>query len=281
MYATLSWVLIASLPLLSLPTTHDDADPTARRMTAAAPGRVAVWSDREDPYERGQGARVYLSADRASHVAVFRVDTDGRVSVLFPREPWGDTYVREPRRFEVTGGRGGRSFVVDDYPGVGYLFAIASTRCAPLRGYRSRRLLGLPRHRGRPDPGRPVRRPLRSRRAPRAGRRVRLRRESLLRRAPLRLSEVRLLRLSRVREVRRMGSVPAGLRTIPDGDLRRPPLLSLSVGAGAEHRHIPAAAPRSPLRLPRQRLPQRVRDAAPRQRVTRPAAGRAPEPDQR
>ncbi len=128
MYATLSWVLIASLPLLSLPTTHDDVDPPARRMSAAAPGRVAVWSDREDPYERGQGARVYLSAERASHVAVFRVDTDGRVSVLFPREPWGDTYVREPRRFEVTGGRGGRSFVVDDYPGVGYLFAIASTR---------------------------------------------------------------------------------------------------------------------------------------------------------
>jgi hypothetical protein len=59
---------------------------------------------------------------------VMRVDTDGRLSVLFPREPWGDTYVREAREFEVTGGRGGRSFVVDDHPGLGYLFAVASAR---------------------------------------------------------------------------------------------------------------------------------------------------------
>jgi hypothetical protein len=56
------------------------------------------------------------------------VDTDGRLTVLFPREPWGDTYVRGAREFEVTGGRGGRSFIVDDYPGMGYLFAVASAR---------------------------------------------------------------------------------------------------------------------------------------------------------
>jgi hypothetical protein len=61
-------------------------------------------------------------------VAVFRVDTDGRIRVLFPREPWGDTWVRATRELEVSGGHGGRAFVVDDDPGIGYLFAVASPR---------------------------------------------------------------------------------------------------------------------------------------------------------
>ena len=119
MFVTLGWVLLAGLTLSSHGKTDSTLDP-------AAPGRVAVWSDREQPYRRGEGARVYLSATRPGHVAVFRVDTDGRIRTLFPREPWGDTYIRQAREFEVAGGRGGRSFVVDDYPGVGYLFAIAS-----------------------------------------------------------------------------------------------------------------------------------------------------------
>jgi hypothetical protein len=126
MFVTLGWVLLASLPLSSSLSTDSAFDPPARRSVVAAPGRVAVWADRNEPYRRGQGARVYLDAERPAHVTVFRVDTDGRLTVLFPREPWGDTYVRQAREFEVTGGRGGRSFIVDDYPGIGYLFAIAS-----------------------------------------------------------------------------------------------------------------------------------------------------------
>ena len=88
---------------------------------------MTVWTDRDDPYERGEGARVYLSVDEPSHVAVFRVDTDGRIRVLFPREPWTDSYVRDERELEVTGVRDDRSFLVDDDPGVGYVFAIAAT----------------------------------------------------------------------------------------------------------------------------------------------------------
>jgi Domain of unknown function (DUF4384) len=127
MFAMLGWVpLLAGLPLTSSFSLDRTLDPPALRPTAAAPGRVAVWTDQDEPYRRGQGARVYLGAERPAHVTVMRVDTDGRLTVLFPREPWGDTYVRGAREFEVTGGRGGRSFIVDDYPGVGYLFAIAS-----------------------------------------------------------------------------------------------------------------------------------------------------------
>lgn len=124
MYDTLGWVLLAGLPLLSSISIGRTAHSAAPR-DPAAPARVAVWSDREEPYQRGDAARVYLSARRPGHVAVFRVDTDGRVRTLFPREPWGDTYIRQAREFEVVG-RGGRSFVVDDDPGIGYLLAISS-----------------------------------------------------------------------------------------------------------------------------------------------------------
>jgi Domain of unknown function (DUF4384) len=126
MYAMLGWVLFAGLPLSS-PATNDLAVHAPARFPVAA-GRVAVWSDRDDPYDRGDAARVYLSAQEGAHVAVFRVDTDGRIRVLFPREPWGDTWMRKSRQHEVPGGGGGRTFVVDDDPGIGYLFVIASSR---------------------------------------------------------------------------------------------------------------------------------------------------------
>ncbi|MBA2458627.1 MAG: DUF4384 domain-containing protein, partial [Gemmatimonadales bacterium] len=125
MLVALGWMLFAGSPLLG-PTPAHIAVASAPRVPPRAGGRVALWTDRDEPYRRGQGARVYLHTDQPAHITVFRVDTDGRLRVLFPGEPWGDTYVRGGRDFEVTGARGGRSFIVDDYPGMGYLFAIAS-----------------------------------------------------------------------------------------------------------------------------------------------------------
>jgi len=122
MLVTLGWMLLAGLPLARSTTARDV--PRTAHLTAA--GRVTVWTDRDEPYARGQAVRVYLGVSQPSHVAVFRVDTDGRIRVLFPHEPWTDTYMRHERERELTGSHGGRSFVVDDDPGVGYLFAIAA-----------------------------------------------------------------------------------------------------------------------------------------------------------
>jgi hypothetical protein len=124
MLVLLGWMLLAGLPLTRSTQSHDSPAPAHPR----AAGRVTVWADRDEPYARGDGARVYLSVDAPSYVAVFRVDTDGRIRVIFPREPWTDTYLRDERQFEVTGRRDGRSFVVDDDPGVGYLFAVAAAQ---------------------------------------------------------------------------------------------------------------------------------------------------------
>lgn len=89
--------------------------------------RVSVWTDQgDDPYQTGRSARVYVRADRDAYVTIFRVDTDGRVRVLFPRDPWEDDFVRGGREFEIQATRDDDAFYVDDYPGVGYIFAVAS-----------------------------------------------------------------------------------------------------------------------------------------------------------
>ena len=88
--------------------------------------RVSLWTNRdEDPYRRGEQARVYFKAETDGYITVLRVDTDGRIRVLFPREPWEDNYARGGRTFEVLD-RDDRAFTIDDYPGVGYLFAVSS-----------------------------------------------------------------------------------------------------------------------------------------------------------
>jgi uncharacterized protein DUF4384 len=106
-----------SQPATLVAATHSDSDRP----------RVEVWTNRgDDPYHTGEDARVFLRADRDAYVALFRVDTDGRVRVLFPRDPWDDGFVRAGREFEVGGNHGDDAFEIDDYPGVGYVFAVAS-----------------------------------------------------------------------------------------------------------------------------------------------------------
>src|SRR5256885_11478543 len=80
---------------------------------------VEVWTTRgEDPYNRGEGVRVFVRADQDAYVTLLRVDTDGRVRVLFPRQPWEDNFVRGGRELEVQGYDSPDLFQVDDYPGV-------------------------------------------------------------------------------------------------------------------------------------------------------------------
>jgi uncharacterized protein DUF4384 len=109
--------MLAHLALLVLSTV-----PTPYRP------RVELWTNRGDAavYTRGERVRVYFRLDRDAFVTIFRVDTDGRVRVLFPREPWDDSYVRGGREFEVEGRSASDAFAIDDYPGVGYLFAVTS-----------------------------------------------------------------------------------------------------------------------------------------------------------
>lgn len=96
------------------------------RLLDDARPQVSVWTNSTAAYQRGDRVRVYLSAQTDAYVTVLRVDTDGRVRVLYPLEPWQDNFVRGGRTFEVIGRDEDNAFDVDDYPGVGYVFAVAS-----------------------------------------------------------------------------------------------------------------------------------------------------------
>src|SRR5438552_7804395 len=94
---------------------------------ASSRTRIEVWTNRgDDAYASGQGARVFFRSEVDAYVTVLRVDTDGRVRVLFPLEPWEDNFARGGREYEIQGGYERDAFSIDDYPGVGYIFAVAS-----------------------------------------------------------------------------------------------------------------------------------------------------------
>ncbi len=119
--------MFANLALLSLAVLSPSTS-TVRDGSLSRP-RIELWTNRGDAavYTRGERVRLYFRLDQDAYVTIFRVDTDGRVRVLFPRDPWEDNFARGGREFEVDGRvLGSDAFAIDDYPGVGYLFAVAS-----------------------------------------------------------------------------------------------------------------------------------------------------------
>jgi len=115
-------IALLALSALSVPETRYPAPVIYRP-------RIELWTNRGDGavYTRGERVRMFFKLDRDAFVTIFRVDTDGRVRVLFPREPWEDNFARGGRELEVDSrALGGDAFTIDDYPGVGYLFAVAS-----------------------------------------------------------------------------------------------------------------------------------------------------------
>lgn len=89
---------------------------------------VELWTNRGhgDVLHRGDRLRVFFRTDDDAYVTVFRVDTDGRVRMLHPDEPWEDNFARARRSYEIDRRYDDYAFVVDEYPGEGYLFAIAT-----------------------------------------------------------------------------------------------------------------------------------------------------------
>lgn len=123
MFAT--WALVLGLGLWSSPRAPVPPMPAGR---SDREPRVSVWTDREAPYRRMDVVRVFASTRVDAYLTVFRIDTDGGLRVLFPRQPWEETWVRGGRVVEVDAGAygGAGGFQVDDYPGIGYVFAVTS-----------------------------------------------------------------------------------------------------------------------------------------------------------
>src|SRR5215207_7040702 len=93
----------------SSPATEIRPQQDAPRRQQTAP-RITVWAHREQPYRRGDQARISFRSEASGHVTIMRVDTDGRIRVLFPRDPWRRTFVRGGQTLDVADSRERSSF---------------------------------------------------------------------------------------------------------------------------------------------------------------------------
>jgi hypothetical protein len=87
-----------------------------------------IWLDRgEDPVlQRGDRVRIYYSVNTDSYVALFHIDTDGSVTLLYPRSPGEDDFARAGRDYRLLF-PSSSFWYVDEYPGKGYFFIVASS----------------------------------------------------------------------------------------------------------------------------------------------------------
>lgn len=86
-----------------------------------------LWFDRgEEPLlERGERVRVYYRTNYDAYVAIFNIDTDGTARLVYPSSPAEGHYVRGGRDYRLLL-PGSEYWYVDDHPGMGYYFIIAS-----------------------------------------------------------------------------------------------------------------------------------------------------------
>ena len=91
------------------------------------PLEARVWLDRgEEPVlQRGERARIYYRVSESAFVGIFHVDTNGAVHMVFPSSPQENHYARGGRDYRVLF-PGSSYWYVDDDPGMGYFFIVAS-----------------------------------------------------------------------------------------------------------------------------------------------------------
>ena len=96
----------------------------------ALPGdtlQARVWLDRgDDPVlQEGDEVRLYYRTSGDAYASIFRIDTDGRISLIFPLHPDMDQAVMGGRDYRLIFADSPR-WRVDEDPGAGYFFIVAS-----------------------------------------------------------------------------------------------------------------------------------------------------------
>lgn len=119
--------LIAILSALLLPALAAAATVTPYDQSTAGPVDVDVWLDNADGavYDYGQGLTIRFRTDADSYVAVYNVDSDGYLSLLYPR--YGDSqWVQGGRVNSIPGPEDRYDLVIDGPKGIEYIVAVAS-----------------------------------------------------------------------------------------------------------------------------------------------------------
>ncbi|MEJ2538923.1 MAG: DUF4384 domain-containing protein, partial [Gemmatimonadota bacterium] len=105
--------------------------------TLAQSVEARIWVDRgEEPVlERGDRVRVYYRTSADAFIAIFHIDTNGGVQLLYPSSPEVDPYVAGGRDYRLLFPRASQWYVDED-PGIGYYFIVASPQPMDFRDFR-------------------------------------------------------------------------------------------------------------------------------------------------
>jgi hypothetical protein len=103
------------------------ADASAQDLPPTQEMEARIWLDRGDEplLQRGERVRLYYRTSMDAYVAIFQIDTDGSARLLYPQAPDEDHYVRAARDYRLLFPQSSYWYV-DEYPGKGYFFIIAS-----------------------------------------------------------------------------------------------------------------------------------------------------------
>jgi len=98
------------------------------------PLRVNIWHDRQqdEVYKRGESVRVHFETNQDAYVVVYRIDTDGLVTILWPRSRLDDGFVFGTHTYNLPGPGSPRILASDD-EGVEYVEAVVSAYPFDLR----------------------------------------------------------------------------------------------------------------------------------------------------
>ncbi|MFN2571144.1 MAG: DUF4384 domain-containing protein [Gemmatimonadales bacterium] len=97
---------------------------------AQGPTPISLKLNHEQ-FSRGDHARVYIQTAQDGYLVVLHADPQGRVRILFPRDPIDEAFVRGGKRQEVRGRSDRDAFLIEDEDGAGTVVAAVSR--APLR----------------------------------------------------------------------------------------------------------------------------------------------------
>ena len=118
---------IAILAAILMPALATAATVTPHEQPAVGPVDVDVWLDRADGsvYDYGQALTIRFRTEADSYVAIYNVDSDGYLGLLYPR--YGDPqWVEAGRIYSIPGPRENYDLIVDGAKGIEYVVAVAS-----------------------------------------------------------------------------------------------------------------------------------------------------------
>jgi hypothetical protein len=88
---------------------------------------VEIWVDNEDGiYYEGEDITVFFQADRNCYVAIYSIDTQGDVSLLYPPNPWDNGSIIGGEVYTIPGRYDDYNLVVSGPEGIEYVEVIAS-----------------------------------------------------------------------------------------------------------------------------------------------------------